>query len=498
MFITEDFKQFSAKEIEMKIVEQQLEYFRDGFPFLQLHHAATCGDGMLQLTVVETENLVQFYDKKCRVRTIYKFVPASGAATRMFKDLYEFLSSGGEKETAAVQEVFDRMVDFAFYQELKKIFETKMIDTSDKEKIVESILLQNGMNYGNLPKGMLLFHKYTDAARTALEEHLVEGAQYAVNADGSVNLHFTVSPEHQQSFENLVNEKKKKYEELFGIHYNIEFSQQKPSTDILAVDLENQPIRNADGSILFRPGGHGALLENLNEIDADIIFIKNIDNVAPDWLLPVTVKYKKALAGLLMALQEQVAEYYRLLRDGDDSDERIKEVLYFLKTKLSFQTPTTILDWTPEVIKDYLLDILHRPIRVCGMVRNEGEPGGGPFWVRNGDTSVSLQIAELSQIDMNDPQQKAIAMGATHFNPVDLVCAVKDNEGRYFDLLNYRDPNTGFISKKSKDGVELKAQELPGLWNGAMAFWNTVFVEVPIETFNPVKTINDLLRPQHQ
>ena len=498
MFTLKDINQLSAKDIGMDIVERQLEYFRNGFPFLRLDRAATSDDGIRQLTDDETEKLAQTYDKKSQKSIIYKFVPASGAASRMFKDLYEYLSSDSKNENAAVQEVFDKLENFAFYQELKKIFETQTIGASDKGKIAEAILLQNGLNYGNLPKGMLLFHQYEDGARTALEEHLVESAQYAVNADGSVHLHFTVSPEHQQGFENLVKSKLEKYGERFGIHYYIGFSQQKPSTDILAVDCDNQPIRNTDGSILFRPGGHGALLENLNEIDADIIFIKNIDNVAPDWLKPVTVKYKKALAGLLMDLQEQVAEYHRLLRDGDNADELIKKVLNFLKTKLSFQPPVTISDWTAEVVKDYLLDILHRPIRVCGMVKNEGEPGGGPFWVRNGDSSVSLQIAEASQIDMNDPQQKAIAMGATHFNPVDLVCAVKDSEGRYFDLLKYRDPNTGFISKKSKDGVELKAQELPGLWNGAMAFWNTVFVEVPIETFNPVKTINDLLREQHQ
>jgi len=498
MFTTEDFKQLADKGIEMNVAERQLKYFRNGFPFLQLDRAAMVGDGILRLTDAETEKLAQTYDKNSGKRTIFKFVPASGAASRMFKDLYEYLSSNGETKNAAVQEVFDRLDDFAFYQELKKIIETQTIDTSEKKKIAEAILLQNSLNYSNLPKGMLLFHKYEDGARTALEEHLVEGAQYAANADGSVHLHFTVSPEHQQGFENLVNEKLKKYEDLFGIHYYIDFSQQKPSTDILAVDLNNQPIRNADGSILFRPGGHGALLENLNEIDADIIFIKNIDNVAPDWLKPITVQYKKVLAGLLMELQEQAAEFQRLLGDGDDTDELIKKILDFLTTKLSFQPPVTILDWTTEVVKDYLLDILHRPIRVCGMVKNEGEPGGGPFWVRNADSSVSLQIAEQSQIDMNDPQQKAIAMEATHFNPVDLVCAVKDGEGRHFDLLKYRDPNTGFISKKSKDGVELKAQELPGLWNGAMAFWNTVFVEVPIETFNPVKTMNDLLRVQHQ
>ncbi len=498
MFTTEDLKQLFAKGIGMEVVERQLEYFRSGFPFLRLDRAATAGDGIRQLTAEETKNLEQTYERKLGNRKVYKFVPASGAATRMFKDLYEYMQSGDDKENAAIKEVFERLDDFTFYPELKHILEQQHIDSSDKKRIAAAILLQDGLNYGNLPKGMLLFHKYANDVRTALEEHLVEGASYATSSDGTVNLHFTVSSEHLQGFETLVESKIKKYSELFGVRYNISFSQQKPSTDILAVDRDNRPVRNADGSILFRPGGHGALLENLNDIDADIIFIKNIDNVVPDGLKPVTIKYKKALAGLLIELQEQAAEYYRLLRDGAYDEELVKKALNFLAWRLSFQPPAAISTWPAEGVKAYLLDVLHRPIRVCGMVKNEGEPGGGPFWVRNNDGSASLQIAESSQIDMNDAQQKAMAAGATHFNPVDLVCAVKDSEGNHFDLLQYRDPNTGFISKKSKDGVELKAQELPGLWNGAMAHWNTVFVEVPIETFNPVKTINDLLRPQHQ
>jgi len=498
MFTAKDFKQFSDKRIEMEAVERQLEYFRNGFPFLRLDRAASVGDGIRQLTDEETDILAQTYEKKLGRRKVFKFVPASGAATRMFKDLYEYMQSDVDIANVAVQEVFDHLDDFAFCLELKHILDRQHIEPSDKKKIAEAILLQEGLNYGQLPKGMLMFHKYENDVRTALEEHLVEGALHAINTDGSVNLHFTVSPEHQQSFERLIKSKLEKYSSLFGLRYNIYFSQQKPSTDILAVDHDNQPIHNADGTILFRPGGHGALLENLNDIDADIIFIKNIDNVAPDRLKPITIMYKKALAGLLIALQEQTAEYYHLLRNGSFNEELIKKILDFLTKELSFQPPAAISTWPAEGVKACLMNILHRPIRVCGMVKNEGEPGGGPFWVRNDDGSISLQIAESSQIDLNDPQQKAIAASATHFNPVDLVCAVKDGEGNRFDLLQYRDPNTGFISKKYKDGVELKAQELPGLWNGAMARWNTIFVEVPIETFTPVKTINDLLRPQHQ
>ena len=498
MFTSDDLKQLHLKGIGMDVVERQLEYFRNGFPFLKLERAATIGDGIRQLTAGETENSEHLYEKKLGQRKVFKFVPASGAATRMFKDLYEFVQTGDDKESADVKEVFDHLHDFAFYPDLKQIMDRKDITTSDREKIAAAILLPDGLNFGTLPKGMLPFHKYGSDVRTALEEHLAEGANYAVNADGSVNLHFTVSPEHQQGFETLANSKMKKYSDLFGIHYNIYFSQQKPFTDILAVNHDNQPVRNADGTILFRPGGHGALLENLNEIDADIIFIKNIDNVSPDGQKHVITKYKKALAGLLIELHEEITEHYLLLRDKEYNDDIAKKMVHFLTERLSFQPPASVFTWPDEDVKTYLQKILHRPLRVCGMVKNEGEPGGGPFWVRNNDGSASLQIAESSQINMDDPQQKAIAANATHFNPVDLVCAVKDSEGRHFNLHKYRDPNTGFISTKSKDGVKLKAQELPGLWNGAMAHWNTVFVEVPVETFNPVKTINDLLRPQHQ
>lgn len=493
MFTAKDFEQLFDKGIDMKLVERQLEYFRDGFPFLHLERAATAGDGIRQLTSEETGQMAQTYGRKPGKRKLFKFVPASGAASRMFKDLYGYVQSDDDIANAAVQEIFDRLEDFAFYPDLKP-----HITSSDRKKIAEAILFQDGLNYGQLPKGVLLFHKYANDVRTAFEEHLAEGALYAINADSSVNLHFTVSPEHQQAFEVLVAKKMKKYSELFNVHYNIYFSQQKPSTDILAADHNHQPFRNADGSILFRPGGHGALLENLNDIDADVIFIKNIDNVVPDRLKSVTVKYKKALAGLLLELQEKITDYYRLLSNNKYDEELLKTILNFLSKQLSFQPPAAISTWSAGDVKTYLMKILHRPVRVCGMVKNEGEPGGGPFWVRNEDGSVSLQIAESSQINMNDPQQRAIATASTHFNPVDLVCAVKDGEGNHYNLLEYRDPNTGFISIKSKDGAELKAQELPGLWNGAMARWNTVFVEVPVDTFNPVKTINDLLKPQHQ
>ncbi|MDR3093673.1 MAG: DUF4301 family protein [Bacteroidales bacterium] len=490
MFSSKDIHQLNAKGISLEAIEQQINYFQTGFPFLQADRAATAGDGIRQLSADTVDALEQAFSETAGSRKMLKFVPASGAATRMFKDLYEFVS--GAAETATIKEIFDRLSCFAFYNALKPF----VSDTASRKAVAEAILMPGGLNYGNLPKGMLLFHSYADGARTALEEHLAEGAAYACNADKTVHLHFTVSAEHQAGFEALVNEKLRKYADLYGVTCHIGFSQQKPFTDTLAVDCDNRPMRNSDGSLLFRPGGHGALLENLNEQEADIIYIKTIDNVVPDCLKPVTIQYKKALAVLLIRMQDAIYRYIRRLRAGDASV--INEIKLFLQKEMSFQLPTGFDSRSTGQQSAYLLKTLNRPIRVCGMVKNEGEPGGSPFWVKNSDGSVSLQIAESSQIDRNNPQQKAIAAGASHFNPVDLVCAVKDVDGKAFDLLQYRDSDTGFISRKSKDGVELKAQELPGLWNGAMAFWNTVFVEVPIETFNPVKTMNDLLRPQHQ
>ncbi len=498
MFTAQDLNQFAAKGIDRSVIERQLEYFGKGFPFLRIDRPASVNDGIRRLTEKEADSLEQVYEKELGPAKVLKFVPASGAATRMFKDLFEFVQPGAENENASVKEIFDRLSNFAFYNELKRIIDREGFTETDKRKIAAAILHSDGLSYGSLPKGMLLFHKYADDARTALEEHLAEGAAYARNADGSVNLHFTVSPEHREGFETLVKEKAGKYAEMFGVHYNIGFSQQKPSTDTIAVDSNNEPMRSADGKIVFRPGGHGALLENLNEIDADIIFIKNIDNVVPDRLKPATVRYKKVLAGLLIDLRRQAFEHIRALRSGVPDEYLLKNATKFLSEELSYRIPEIFNGLPADRMKEYLLYVLDRPMRVCGMVRNEGEPGGGPFWVRNADGSASLQIAESSQIDMNDPHAKEQAAAATHFNPVDLVCAVKNCDGERFDLLKYRDPDTGFISVKSKDGVALKAQELPGLWNGAMAHWNTIFVEVPGETFNPVKTINDLLRPQHQ
>lgn len=341
------------------------------------------------------------------------------------------------------------------------------------------------------------FHRYADGVRTPLEEHLVEGALYAAGKSGDVFVHFTVSTEHRELFQQLVDSKAAEYASRYGVNYHISFSEQKPSTDTIAADMENKPFRDKDGKLLFRPGGHGALIENLNDLDADVVFIKNIDNVVPDRLKEDTVTYKKLLAGVLVTLQQQAFEYLKLLDSGSYRHDELENIIRFVQQQLHCRR-ADLKDLEDADLVIYLRKKLNRPMRVCGMVKNVGEPGGGPFLAYNPDGTVSLQILESSQIDMKDPEKKAMFEKGTHFNPVDLVCAVRDYQGKKFNLLDYVDKATGFISYKSKNGKDLKALELPGLWNGSMSDWNTVFVEVPLSTFNPVKTVNDLLREQHQ
>ena len=371
-----------------------------------------------------------------------------------------------------------------------------LVEAGRFRDVVSALLDDEGLGYGQLPKGLLQFHAYKDCARTPLEEHLVEAALYATS-DGKADVHFTVSTEHRELFEELVERVLPEYEKLFGVHYHISFSEQKPSTDTLAATLDNEPFRTDDGRLLFRPGGHGALIQNLSELESDIIFIKNIDNVVPDRLKPATTLWKKVIAGVLVTLQRQAFSYLRRLDEGNVGRAELDEMCQFLRRELCTEVPG-ISELSEAELIETLRRKFNRPMRVCGMVRNVGEPGGGPFLAFNPDGSVSPQILESSQIDTHNPTYMAMFQGGTHFNPVDLVCATRDYQGNHFDLPRYVDPATGFISSKSKNGRELKALELPGLWNGAMSDWSTIFVEVPLETFNPVKTVNDLLRPQHQ
>ena len=445
MFTPSDLAQLQARGISEEKALRQLQSFATGFPELDIVSAASVGNGVLNPTEEEIDAYVKAWqDYLNEGHTVLKFVPASGAASRMFKDLFEYLETG--ERTKFIDKFLSEKEHFAFAPQLAGL---------DEQAAVSHLL--KDMNYGNLPKGLLLFHSYEDGARTPALEHLVEGAMYAASK-GEVNIHFTVSHEHLPLFQAHLAEYQAAYEEKLGVKFHISYSEQKPSTDTLAANPDGTPFRTADGKLLFRPGGHGALIENLNEQEADVIFIKNIDNVVPDRLKGDTVRYKQLLAGVLVTEQKKIFE--------------------------QLQDPTLTADQKAK---------LQRPLRVCGVVKNTGEPGGGPFLVREEDGTISCQILESSQI--SDP---ALMQQATHFNPVDLVCATRDAEGKPYYLPDFVDEKTGFISHKSKDGKELLALELPGLWNGAMSRWNTIFVEVPVSTFNPVKTVNDLLRAEHQ
>ncbi len=507
MFTPEDLQVLEKRGITVEKAQSQLESFAKGFPYLQLKSASSLEYGIMGIDEDAALYYQDLWTKYLATnKQILKFVPASGAASRMFKNLFEFLSASyNEPTTDFEKKFFSDITKFAFYAELDaacqknegKNIQSLLADGQYKA-IVENLLQAKGLNYGQLPKGLLTFHRAgKDGVRKAFEEHLVEAALYATNGEGKAHLHFTVSPEHLPLFEKLVEEKVPEYAKRYGVKYDITFSVQKASTDTLAANPDNTPFRDEKGQLLFRPGGHGALIENLNEQEADVIFIKNIDNVVPDSMKPLTVKYKQILGGVLVSIQQKLFSFVQLLESGKYGHEQLVEMIYFLQKNLYVRNPDIKqLDDTELAI--YLKRKFKRPLRVCGMVRNQGEPGGGPFIAMSPDGTFQNQILESSQIDMNNPEAVAMFKQGSHFNPVDLVCGVRDKSGRPYDLLQYVDPQTGFISQKSKNGRDLQALELPGLWNGAMSDWNTVFVEVPVETFNPVKTVNDLLRPQHQ
>ncbi len=506
MWTEEDKKQLAAKGISEEQLDAQLARFVSGFPYMKLHAAASTERGIEVVDEAAAADYRTGWEHYvARGHRVTKFVPASGAASRMFKDLYAFKDAPYDTpQTDFEVRFFEHIGEFAFRADLDaacvRLYgrgTAALLAEGRYKDVVTALLGDGGLGYGRLPKGLLKFHLYGDDARTPLEEHLVEGALYARGADGTVRVHFTVSPEHRALFEALVRERADAYAQKFGVRYDVSFSEQKSSTDTVAATADNAPFRDDNGRLVFRPGGHGALIENLNDLDADIVFIKNIDNVVPDRLKGDTVACKQMLAGMLVRLQRQAFDYLRKLDSGLYSMDELREMLQFVQKKLYCKNPETkVLEDTELAI--YLRRKLNRPMRVCGMVRNVGEPGGGPFLAYNPDGTISLQILESSQVDMADPGKKAMFERGTHFNPVDLVCALRDYKGKPFHLPDFVDPDTGFISHKSKNGRELKALELPGLWNGAMSDWNTVFVQVPLSTFNPVKTVNDLLREQHR
>lgn len=505
MLTQQDKQQIEGRGMTIAQVEHQLREIEQGFPFLKLEAAAAVGKG---ITVEDGKGQKAAMDKwqayKDAGHKIVKFVPASGAASRMFKNMFAFLNAGYDvPQTNFEKEFFTHIRHFAFYDALNaKCLENNgkdipaLIKESDYKVVVANLLNKEGLNYGQLPKGLLLFHRYDDGVRTPMEEHLVEAALYA-GSKGEAHIHYTVSHDHLQLFEQKVEEKKDAYEKKYGVRYDISFSEQKPSTDTIAANPDNTPFRNDDGTLLFRPGGHGALIENLNDIDADVVFIKNIDNVVPDRLKADTVRWKQVIGGVLVDVQEKIFDYLRVLDSGVYNHTKVEEIIRFVQQVLCCRR-ADLKQLEDGDLVPYLRKKLNRPLRVCGVVRNVGEPGGGPFLAYNQDGTVSPQILESSQIDTSNNKYVEMFTSSTHFNPVDLVCAIKNYKGEHFDLPKYVDAQTGFISSKSKNGKALKALELPGLWNGAMSDWNTVFVEVPLTTFNPVKTVNDLLRDTHQ
>ncbi len=501
-----DHEFLNKKGINQEQVNIQLNHFKNGFPFMDIQKPASIEDGIITL---DEEQKLMFTDQYRKGidegLSILKFVPASGAATRMFKDLFSFINADQPKQeelkkSGPINKFLAHIKYFAFSKDLQSICG---IDFSDDKAvfengalIVEKLLLPDGLNYGKYPKGVIQFHNHGDKSTTPIEEHMIEGALYGQDNEGIVNLHFTVSEDHIELFKRIVDKNISLFEAKYDVKYNISYSTQKSYTDTIAVNPDNTPFRLDNDQLLFRPAGHGALIENLNDLDADIIFIKNIDNVVPSYRLKDTIQYKEALAGVLYFYQQKIYDFLEAIENETADNDLIDEILDFMQAELFIITPENLT--SKEAKLNYITSKLNRPIRVCGMVKNEGEAGGGPFWGIGKNNEISLQVVESSQIDLNNNAKKKLLQQSTHFNPVDLICCTKNYVGKKFNLLDYVDPKTGFISNKSLNGKELKALELPGLWNGAMSDWTTLFVEVPISTFNPVKTVNDLLRVQHQ
>jgi hypothetical protein len=519
MFSKSVLEDCAKRNISKEVIVAQQQSLINGFPYTKILRAAEKNDGIIVLSAKEIDNLVKKYDSISQTLSILKFVPASGAASRMFKNVINFKEKFianpqndelfVEKDPNSMSYFFENFKKFAFCDALNTKMREKGLNlevslaTKLFATVIDFLITEKGLNYGNLPKGLIIFHKYDTQNRTAIEEHLVEAAKYACE-DKVCHLHFTVSPEHLSAFQTLMNSVKESYEEKLNVSYNISYSVQKPSSDTVSLDENNELALDEDGKILFRPGGHGALIHNLNELNSDIVFIKNIDNVCSESLIQPTITYKKLIAAYLIEIRTQIFEYLKLLTDENlmkNADLEEKEKLFekirpFAEKKL-FINFEKFDDLSADDKLKFLIDKLNRPIRVCGMVKNEGEPGGGPFWTES-KSGTSLQIVESSQIDKTNSEQNEILKSSKYFNPVDLVVGLKNYKNEKFDLSKYIDHNTGFISSKSYKGKNLKALELPGLWNGAMSDWITIFVEVPIATFNPVKTVNDLLRTEHQ
>lgn len=506
----------NALGITEKKVRSHIAIFKRGSFFQKLIRACTIGDGIIKISDYEIPELLKKHQEGAQKGRLIKFVPASGAASRMFDLLMKCFKSdsrvlreelvrragAGDQEAKEILSFVDGVKRFAFYDDLRSVLARTgltmddLLSQCEYTRIIEALVTDRGLNYANLPKGLLKFHTYPEGCRTALEEHLVEAAAYVQDQAGICRLHFTISPEHQERFKRHFEAVQARYETKNLVRFHVDFSLQKSSTDTIAVDMNNKPFRGKDGKLVFRPGGHGALIENLNDILGDIIYIKNIDNIVPDPFKGETLLWKKILGGLLIQIQEKIFDYLKKL-EHQKENQVVEEALGFAEKQLFIPLPKKKLE-SKEDIRKFLVKKLNRPIRIGGMVKNQGEPGGGPFWVETKDGYLSLQVVESAQVDIESSEQQQLWNSATHFSPVDFICGVRDYKGSPFDLKRYVDQDAVFISQKSKDGRALKALELPGLWNGGMSDWISIFVEVPLITFNPVKTINDLLRKEHQ
>jgi hypothetical protein len=519
LFSLADIEQIEAQGLTAEKVFQQMEILAAGPYYIHVLRPCTTGDGIRVLDREASAEYVNLHEMEVLKGRFLKFVPASGAASRMFKSLHRYMDKGkcapwsdisaeanqGQANAIEVVRFVKELDRFAFFEEvqtaIRKMHEPLGGDRPEKSvaAVLQTVLFEEGLGYALLPKGLLKFHNYGGRARTAFEEHLVEAAAYVADGNRRCRIHFTVSREHMDPFEFLFREVRSSYERRFEVKYDVSFSTQQPSTDTIALNDENEPFRDERGRLLFRPGGHGALLQNLNDLKADLVFMKNIDNVAPDHLKPTTVLWKKLMAGYLIQLQTRIFRYVEWLSSRPTQRSLLQEIRGFIEGELCIPLGHISVETAGhETLRALFYDMLNRPLRVCGMVKNEGEPGGGPFWVQAGDGRISLQIVEGAQINPASREQAEIWASATHFNPVDIVCGLRDWRGHPFDLARYVDPKSFLVSRKSSGGKMLKALERPGLWNGAMARWITVFVEVPVETFSPVKTITDLLRREHQ
>ncbi len=497
LFSKQDLKQMRELKISSCLVRKQILLYKNKSKTLSLNRVCKVRDGIYQIPSVQKKKLIQYYEQSQKKNKIVKFVPASGAASRMFADWYNLAQQKDPVSISDKNAFFRDLRKMPFYPVIKKDKKAiNLLKNKNIKELLKFILLRDGLNITDMPKALILFHRYSDTdMRTPLEEHLYEAGSYC---EKICRVHFTITPEHRKSINQKLKETAKRYEKEHKVKYKIDLSFQSPATNIIAVDYYNKPLRDSDGKLIFRPGGHGALLENLNKLDADLIFIKNIDNIVPERLCDKIIPYKKMLGGLALNTRDQIFDILRSMEKGKINKEQIELITEYCQNKINILFPNVFYFSTLQKRKKIIFSLLNRPLRVCAMVRNTGEPGGGPFWVEENNKTQTLQIVEFAHVEKNNDLQMQIWSRAKYFNPVDIACCIKNYKGKKFDLRKYVNKDTFLITSKTEKGRNIKVQELPGLWNGSMHYWNTIFVELPLITFNPVKTVYDLLRPQHQ